>query len=308
MTHFNEIINNLRCLTSDTHVAIRLARVYNNTIESQVTMYAILPSDPGAAALSQMKHRLTPEIIDNLIANMKNSSCIVGYPKMKLSSTLKLQSALEALGLSSLFNPLTADLSVLSPGRTGANHTQPPPPPSTPSRAPSSGFNGGFRQPTKTLHSDFSFPPRVQGARSNMYRYEDHVGGYRVEQWDNGYNLRKIRDNRRAKRQSRPIDKEFVDFLNSQKLPTFGVDELRNSAGISNPGLYADDVIHKVEMTVNEKGTEAAAATSVILDRSGDYKRFIANRPFLFFIRHELAKAIWFWGTMNRPTPFYETP
>ncbi|OXU26666.1 hypothetical protein TSAR_014493, partial [Trichomalopsis sarcophagae] len=274
----------------------------------EVTMYAILPNNPGAAALREMKHRLTPEIIENLIANMKNSSCILSYPKMKLSSTLKLQSALEALGLSSLFNPYTADLSVLSPGRAGFNRTQPPPPPSTPSRTPTTGFNGGFRQPTKTLHSDFTFEPRFQGARNNMYRYEDRTGGYRVEQWDTGYNLHKIRDNRRAKRQSRPIDQEFVDFLNSQKLPTFGVDELRNSAGISNPGLYADDVIHKVEMTVNEKGTEAAAATSVILDRSGDYKRFIANRPFVFFIRHDLAKAIWFWGTMNRPTPFYETP
>lgn len=103
------------------------------------------------------------------------------------------------------------------------------------------------------------------------------------------------------KRQTRPIDQEFVEFLNSQKLPNFGVDELRNTPGIKNPGIYADDVIHKVEMTVNERGTEAAAVTQLVIDRDNDYKRLVANRPFLFFIRHQPAKLTWFWGTINNP-------
>lgn len=278
-------------------------------------MYALLPTETGTEAVKNLKSKLSPEVIEDLIGNMKNSSCIIAYPKMKLSSTLRLQSALEALGLKSLFDPQTADLSVLSPGRNGNVASNKPTSQATASAAPLPSrnpgmrnpipFNGGFKQPVQNLQSDFFFPSRFGGinARNNFYRYEDEINGYMVEQWDNGYSLHKTRN----KRQTRPIDREFIDFLNNQKFPTFGVDDLRNTAGISNPGLYADDVIHKVEMTVNEKGTEAAAATSVILDRSGDFKRFIANRPFLFFIRHDSAKSILFWGTINRPAPFYNS-
>ncbi|XP_058795977.1 leukocyte elastase inhibitor [Phymastichus coffea] len=270
-----------------------------------VSMYALLPTEEGTQGVKNLKSKLSPEAIQDLIGNMKNTSCIVTYPKMKLSSTLKLQRALEILGLKSLFDPRTADLSVLSPGRGGESTpskltTTPPTNAADPS--PRSRFQGGFKQPVQNLYGDsFYFPSRIDAR--NLYRYEDRVGGYKVEQWSNGYRFEKSR----GKRQTRPIDRQFIDFLDHQNLPTFGVDELRNTAGISNPGLYADDVIHKVEMTVNEKGTEAAAATSVVLDRSGDYQRFIANRPFLFFIRHDVAKSIWFWGTINRPAPHYNS-
>lgn len=96
------------------------------------------------------------------------------------------------------------------------------------------------------------------------------------------------------------MNDETNKFLDGYK-SKYGIDSLRNSNNLINPGLYADDIIHKVEMTVNEKGTEAAAATSIIIDRSGDSKKFVANRPFLFFIRNEQSKLIWFWGTVNRP-------
>ncbi|XP_014218103.1 leukocyte elastase inhibitor-like [Copidosoma floridanum] len=197
----------------------------------EVMMYAILPIN-STTSLKQLKSRLSPEVLNSLIENTTSKQCIVGFPKMKLSNSLELQSALRSLGLNSLFDPATADLSVLSQGVKGDNQQQRP----------------------------------------------------------------------RAKRQQqRPIDEEFVQFLDSANLPNFGVDELRNSAGLRNPHLYADEVFHKVEMTIDETGTEAAAATSVILNRSIDSKRFIADRPFLFFIRHDPTKTIWFWGNILRP-------
>lgn len=261
----------------------------------KISMYALLPSEEGAAALKEMKSRLTPEIIDELISKMKNSSCIIGYPRMELSSTLKLQSAMEALGLRSLFDSSAADLSILSPGR---GHKDNHPDPSFISSRTYDPYNYPYGHPL----DDRSNP---QSRNHDNYGYKYRTQNYTVEQWKNGYNLRFLP---RSKRDVRPIDNEFIDFLNSQRFPTFGVDELRNSAGTSNPGLFADDVLHKVVMTVNEKGTEAAAVTSILLDRTGDYKRFIANRPFLFFIRHDVAKLIWFWGSINRPTPYYGSP
>ncbi|XP_011494012.1 PREDICTED: leukocyte elastase inhibitor [Ceratosolen solmsi marchali] len=256
----------------------------------KVSMYAILPTASGAAALKEIKRHLTPDVIDRLINNMQNNSCLISYPKMELSSTLQLRSALKSLGLLSLFDPRTADLSILSPGRGHGDNV-----------------DGGPAFITwRSLDPDSTDDYRRQsksGRPNFLYKY--NTRNYTVEQWNNGY---KLRYTPRVKRQSRSVEREFADFLGSQRLALFGLDELRNSAGVTNPGLFADDVVHKVEMTVNERGTEAAAVTGVLLNRSGDYRRFIANRPFLFFIRHDLSKLIWFWGSINRPTPFYHDP
>ncbi|KAJ8687226.1 hypothetical protein QAD02_023020 [Eretmocerus hayati] len=314
----------------------------------EVMMYAILPNEPGTAALRDLKRRLNPELIDDLIGKMKNVSCIIGYPKMKLSSTLRMQPALEALGLGSLFDPSSADLSLLSPGRQGDPRPKPSQvPPQVPQNSPQASQN-----PPQYQQRQFQQVPQPQPAPSNfqsqfsglgrgsiavnqdtqktyylvnkdfMYpdynRYYEAPTGTRlrsVSRWWADYNHKmSLSDGmsggriRRARQATRPIDQEFVNFLNAQNLPSFGVDELRNGAGLRNPGLYADDVIHKVEMSVDERGTEAAAATSVILDRSGDYKRFTANRPFVLFVRHNPSKVIWFWGTINRPEPYYPSP
>ncbi|XP_011687091.1 PREDICTED: leukocyte elastase inhibitor-like [Wasmannia auropunctata] len=110
----------------------------------------------------------------------------------------------------------------------------------------------------------------------------------------------------RSRRQSRPIDENFLRFIRSQNFPFYGLDNLRNGGSLVNPGLYANDVLHKVEMDVTEKGTEAATTTTFWLQRKNyNQNRLVANRPFMFFIRHNPTKLILFWGTINVPTPNY---
>ena len=54
--------------------------------------------------------------------------------------------------------------------------------------------------------------------------------------------------------------------------------------------LFIDNVVHKAYVRVDETGTEAAAATAVIMATDSapmpPEARFIADRPFLFLIRH----------------------
>ncbi|KAF2899687.1 hypothetical protein ILUMI_06494 [Ignelater luminosus] len=69
----------------------------------------------------------------------------------------------------------------------------------------------------------------------------------------------------------------------------------------ANPGLYADQVIHKVFIDITESGTEAAAATSISLNRSGGRVTFRVDVPFLFFIYHENSRLILFWGSVKTP-------
>jgi serine protease inhibitor len=72
--------------------------------------------------------------------------------------------------------------------------------------------------------------------------------------------------------------------------------------------LYISDVVHKSFVEVNEAGSEAAAATAVIMAVATDTaepqqitKEFTANHPFLYLIRDVKTGAILFMGRMQNP-------
>lgn len=68
------------------------------------------------------------------------------------------------------------------------------------------------------------------------------------------------------------------------------------------PDLYISSVLHKAFVEVNEEGTEAAAATAVVITlkaiNGGGSSRIIfdANHPFLFTIHHKETGTILFMG------------
>lgn len=323
----------------------------------------MLPTANTVDALTELESRLTPARLEDIISKMVNQSCILGLPRMKLSSTLNLNQALESLGLTSLFDASTSNLGLLSPGYNN------PGKPTITDR-----IGGGDE--TSPHNPGSRSTGSVDPTKKNYIRYEDKRGGYSVEQWSNGLILQKIhrrprsrrsedgkdaeesgppkkvRSQRwligkskvsqrksemyelpinmtsdgnkinvvalgedkykfqtalpRQKRQSRPMADEFIRFVESrERFPKFGLDALRNSPNLENPGLFASDVLHKVEIEVTETGTVGAAATTVTLQRSGGAKRLLANRPFLFFIRHEPSRLMLFWGTVYKPTPNY---
>ena len=72
----------------------------------------------------------------------------------------------------------------------------------------------------------------------------------------------------------------------------------------SNPGLQISDVIHQAVVEVNEEGTEAAAATGVVMTRSASITApafFKADHPFVFAIRDRESGALIFIGRLATP-------
>jgi serpin B len=69
--------------------------------------------------------------------------------------------------------------------------------------------------------------------------------------------------------------------------------------------LYVTSVLHKATITVDESGTEAAAATAVIMGIKSAMPEepisLIIDRPFLFLIRHEPTGTILFMGRVVEP-------
>ncbi|MCX6319826.1 MAG: serpin family protein [Bacteroidetes bacterium] len=80
-------------------------------------------------------------------------------------------------------------------------------------------------------------------------------------------------------------------------------------SGISQTtSLKISNVVHKAFIEVNENGTEAAAATAVLMVLTTSahidpvpVKIFNANRPFVFMIRDNETGIILFMGKMNKP-------
>ena len=68
-------------------------------------------------------------------------------------------------------------------------------------------------------------------------------------------------------------------------------------------GLHVSAVVHKAFVDVNEEGTEAAAATAVVMEDEAYHPPVIfrADRPFLFLIRHNETGSILFLGRVMNP-------
>ncbi len=81
--------------------------------------------------------------------------------------------------------------------------------------------------------------------------------------------------------------------------------------GMANPPiaadrLYLDKVFHKAFVKLDEKGTEAAAATAVVINVEtamvpSPSVTFKADHPFLFVLRHLKSGAILFMGRVSDP-------
>jgi len=75
------------------------------------------------------------------------------------------------------------------------------------------------------------------------------------------------------------------------------------SAMTGRKDLYIGKVIHQADIEVNEEGTEAAAATAVVMQRKSAPQRvvFRADHPFIFLIRHKPTGTILFMGKVMNP-------
>jgi len=100
----------------------------------------------------------------------------------------------------------------------------------------------------------------------------------------------------------------------------FGLADILNEMGMSDAfdrstadfsgmtgekNLFISKVIHKAFVAVDEEGTEAAAATAVIMETAGAMMpdaSFIANRPFIFVIRNTMNGQVLFVGRVLNPS------
>lgn len=94
----------------------------------------------------------------------------------------------------------------------------------------------------------------------------------------------------------------MTDAFNSKSADFSGI---RNPQG--GPGLYIMDVIHKAFVEVKEEGTEAAAATGIVMATKSaatpppEVPVFRADRPFIYMIMHKASNTPLFMGKFCDP-------
>lgn len=99
---------------------------------------------------------------------------------------------------------------------------------------------------------------------------------------------------------------ELADTLAALGMPLAFDPQRADFSGITTAErLFISDVIHQANLDVDEKGTEAAAATAVVM-RAGaapaEPVTLTVDRPFLFALRDTQTGAIVFFGRVTDPT------
>lgn len=93
------------------------------------------------------------------------------------------------------------------------------------------------------------------------------------------------------------------DILKSMGMEVPFIGGQADFSGINpDAALFISEVKHKTYVKVDEKGTEAAAVTSVGIGITSVPQAFSVNRPFVFMIREQNSGAILFMGKVKNPT------
>ncbi|RKZ52231.1 MAG: serpin family protein [Candidatus Parabeggiatoa sp. nov. 2] len=139
--------------------------------------------------------------------------------------------------------------------------------------------------------------------RNGLAKLEKSLKGKNLEQWlDNLQWRQKVKV-------FLPKFKISTGFNLSKTLASMGMPDAFNEnadfSGIDGvKELHITSIVHKAFVDVNEKGTEAAAATGVMIGTRGlppPTPEFRADHPFIFLIRHNSTKSILFMGRVVNP-------
>lgn len=228
------------------------------------TMYVFMPNDSDRIKLTRLQPLLTARTINDIISKMVVKTVSVQFPKMHLINSFNLKQVLEQLGVYRVFDHSNTDLYRILPGYER--------------------FDDGTE------------------AEDIFDLLSDTVENV-------------IEDLKKEYPNCSPFEKDVDDKFRCEKskLCRFGgskcmccpktYDNSRKRRATEQPQpLYVNEIVHKVDVVVNEKGTEGGAVTATLLDRITAQANFRANGPFLVIVRDEMTKLPLFYGNVYDPS------
>ena len=146
--------------------------------------------------------------------------------------------------------------------------------------------------------------PKVGRALSSV---EKDLSLTSIKAWESNFKIQEVEI-------SLPKFQFEVEFQLSDSLKRIGLKAPFDSAQANFSGidgrrdLYIGEVFHKAFLKLDEEGTEAAAATGIGMKFAAMRPKdnpieFLANRPFLFYIKDPQSDALLFLGRLMNPKP-----
>lgn len=274
------------------------------------TMFIILPNNSNRQRLREFQANMSADKIDEMIAKMEYKISVISIPKMHMISTLNLKTVFDEMGVHTLFRQGQSDLSLISSGIEAIQNDEPqvtawnPLPPYPGFQKDSEDVfifsrtgaeNGANSTKSRKVRSAVTYKASSEFHQSQEpLRLKDLVLGKRITK---SYPRKKTVS--RGRRQT-----SIASDTNEAIASLMELDALRSSSHrnrLQNPGLFADEIIHKIDLTINEKGTEGGAVTYTTAVRTANVI-FRADTPFMFLIRHDDTKLPLFYGSVFEPT------
>lgn len=141
---------------------------------------------------------------------------------------------------------------------------------------------------------------------SNLDTLENAMNAQEFSQWMSAMSPKRVKVTIPKFKQEN--DYELAKTLSAMGMPSAFKPGAANFSGITGEkNISISNVIHKTFIDVAEEGTEAAAATAVIMMKTSlapperDAIQFRADRPFVYLIRDNRSGAILFIGRYAKP-------
>ncbi|XP_032717347.1 leukocyte elastase inhibitor [Lontra canadensis] len=155
----------------------------------------------------------------------------------------------------------------------------------------------------KELSMIILLPDDIEDGSTGLKKIEEQLTLEKLHEWTKAENLDWVEVNVHL-----PKFKLEESYDLNSHLAHLGIEDLfsrkADLSGMSGTrDLFISKVVHKSFVEVNEEGTEAAAATAGIATFAMlvHEENFVADHPFIFFIRHNSSSHILFLGRLSSP-------
>ncbi|XP_055592590.1 serine protease inhibitor 28Dc-like isoform X3 [Uranotaenia lowii] len=240
-------------------------RVVGFPYKRNITMYVFLPNNSNRIKLVGLGTKVNADVINDIIQKMEVKTVSIQFPKLHMVNSFGMKELLEQLGADSVFDQKRSQLyRVISGG---------------------SKFGGG-----EVEDEDEDIFDQLEDTEKNA---RDEL----KEKYPGCTPTENDHDNRQDCERN-PLCK-FGGGVCVCCAKMFGSARVRRQAQAQS--LFVNEVVHKVDVVVNEKGTEGGAVTATLLDRITPQINFRVTGPFLMLIRDETTKLPLFYGNVYDP-------
>lgn len=232
--------------------------------KEKITLYAFLPDNSTKDKVRSLQTRLNTVTLNDIITKMEMKVAAVQFPKLHVQNSLNLKQTLEQLGATAVFNQAESDLSHIWRNRTAVSVYN---------------YNDAFDILEDTRENAII---ELRHQHGNCVVIEKDVSS-RVLCEEN----------------------ELCRFKGGACVCCAalgpGKRYRRGYDGYFNFRLYVNEILHKIDLVVNEKGTESGAVVVPFMDRNFPQVNFKVNGPFLILVRHEKTKLPLYYGAVFDP-------